>query len=286
MKYFILFLMLSFTFSCKDDNSSQHNIVSENSYTLESKSIDILQNIEGQNYLRNVIIQTPNNIEEERAYPIVFAFHGRGGNNVSWINKLNFFTITGEFIGVYPQGFLESWNLGAEPSKADDIEFVNLIIDELQNYDNLDFERIYAIGTSNGAGMVNKLALETNHFKAISPVVSQLIESLQFSETTQPTSVFQINGAADTTVPIEGGLRMGHNFLDAYESASLWASEFNCNDSPVIIYLGDDTLYVFESCDEDKEIQYLRIENGEHNLHWGPGSQQLFQQIWDFLKRF
>ena len=50
--------------------------------------------------------------------------------------------------------------------------------------------------------------------------------------------------------------------------------------------LGDDTLYVFESCDEDKEIQYLRIENGEHNLHWGPGSQQLFQQIWDFLKRF
>ena len=185
--------MLSFTFSCKDDNSSQYNTVSENSYTLESKSIDILQNIEGQNYLRNVIIQTPNNIEEERAYPIVFAFHGRGGNNVSWINKLNFFTITGEFIGVYPQGFLESWNLGTEPSKADDIEFVNLIIDELQNYDNLDFERIYAIGTSNGAGMVNKLALETNHFKAISPVVSQLIESLQFSETTQPTSVFQIN---------------------------------------------------------------------------------------------
>ena len=214
MKYFILFFILSLTFSCKDDNSSQYNTVSENSYTLESKSIDILQNIEGQNYLRNVIIQTPNNIEEERAYPIVFAFHGRGGNNVSWINKLNFFTLTGEFIGVYPQGFLESWNLGTEPSKADDVEFVNLIIDELQNYDNLDFERIYAIGTSNGAGMVNKLALETNHFKAISPVVSQLIESLQFSETTQPTSVFQINGAADTTIPIEGGLRMGHNFLE------------------------------------------------------------------------
>jgi poly(3-hydroxybutyrate) depolymerase len=145
---------------------------------------------------------------------------------------------------------------------------------------------MYAIGTSNGAGMVNKLALETNHFKAIAPVVSQLIESLQFNETTQPISVFQINGAADTTVPIEGGLRMGHNFLDAYESASLWASEFNCANSPVIIHLGDDTLYIFESCDNDKEIQYLRIENGEHNLHWGPGSQQLFHLIWSFLQRF
>ena len=105
MKYFVLFFILPFTFSCKDDNNSQHNIASENSYTLESKSIDILQNIEGQNYLRNVIIQAPINIEEGKIYPIVFAFHGRGGNNVSWINKLNLFTITGEFIGIYPQGF-------------------------------------------------------------------------------------------------------------------------------------------------------------------------------------
>ena len=72
--------MLSLTFSCKDDNSSQQNTTSENSYILESKSIDILQNIEGQNYLRNVIIQAPINIEEGKIYPIVFAFHGRGGN--------------------------------------------------------------------------------------------------------------------------------------------------------------------------------------------------------------
>ena len=53
------------------------------------------------------------------------------------------------------------WNSGGnESSKADDV-FVGDIIDELKEYKNLDFERIYAIGTSNGSSMTNKLALET-----------------------------------------------------------------------------------------------------------------------------
>ena len=44
-----------------------------------------------------------------------------------------------------------------EPSKADDVAFINLIIKELENYNNLNMNKIYAIGTSNGSGMVNKL---------------------------------------------------------------------------------------------------------------------------------
>jgi len=44
---------------------------------------------------------------------------------------------------------LKSWNLGTEPSKADDVDFVNLIVDSLKNYKNLNFDKMYAIGTSN-----------------------------------------------------------------------------------------------------------------------------------------
>lgn len=213
---------------------------------------------------------------------MVFAYHGRGGSNNSWVNQLSSYTNSGEFIGIYPQGYLQSWNLGPEPSNADDVEFTNLIIEELQNYNNIDFEKIYAIGTSNGSGMVNKLGIETNHFKAIAPIVSQLIESLPILETTNPISVFQVNGALDTTIPIEGGPQLGHVFLDAYESAELWANQFNCSENPTIITLGDDTLYVFDSCDNGREVQYLRIENGGHNL----ALHILFPEIWEFFQRF
>ena len=48
--------------------------------------------------------------------------------------------------------------------------------------------------------------------------------------------------------------------------------------------IGNDRLYVFSNCVDGKEIRYLRIENGEHNLHWG--NPELFTQIWNFLKLY
>ena len=282
MKNILLKTLIFLSLGSCDENSPNNNLNS-NSYSLSTKTILIEQSLDNNNLIiRPVIIQTPNVIDTSKSYPIVFAFHGRGGNNNSWVNHLINYTNSGEFIGIYPQGYLESWNLGPEPSNANDVEFINLIVDELQNYDNLNFDKMYAIGTSNGSGMVNKLAIETNHFKAIAPIASQLIESLPLLNSTNPVSVLQVNGAADTTIPIDGGPRLGHIFLDAYESAELWATKFNCSQNPNIIMLGQDTLYVFDSCENEKEIRYLRIEDGEHNLPL----HILFQDVWAFFQRF
>ena len=282
MKNILLKLLIILSFGSCDENAPSDNIDS-NSYSLSTKTILIEQSLDNNNLIiRPVIIQTPDVIDTSKSYPIVFAFHGRGGNNNSWVNHLINYTNSGEFIGIYPQGYLESWNLGPEPSNANDVEFINLIVDELQNYDNLNFDKMYAIGTSNGSGMVNKLAIETNHFKAIAPIASQLIESLPLLDSTNPVSVLQVNGAADTTIPIDGGPRLGHIFLDAYESAELWATKFNCSQNANIIMLGQDTLYVFDSCENEKEIRYLRIEDGGHNLPL----HILFQDVWEFFQRF
>ena len=282
MKNILLKLLIILSFGSCDENSPNNNLNS-NSYSLSTKTILIEQSLDNNNLIiRPVIIQTPDVIDTSKSYPIVFAFHGRGGNNNSWVNHLINYTNSGEFIGIYPQGYLESWNLGPEPSNANDVEFINLIVDELQNYDNLNFDKMYAIGTSNGSGMVNKLAIETNHFKAIAPIASQLIESLPLLDSTNPVSVLQVNGAADTTIPIDGGPRLGHIFLDAYESAELWATKFNCSQNANIIMLGQDTLYVFDSCENEKEIRYLRIEDGGHNLPL----HILFQDVWEFFQRF
>ena len=176
------------------------------------------------------------------------------------------------------------WNSGGnENTTADDIAFVDSIMLALREYKNLDFDRVYAIGTSNGSSMTNKLVIETSHFNAVSTIVSQLTETNLPNSQTNPTSVFQVNGAADSTVPINGGPRLGYIFLDALESAQYWASSFEC-DNYQLQNIGNDRLYVFSNCDDGKEILYLRIENGEHNLHWG--NPELFTQIWNFLKLY
>ena len=280
---FIIVISLIIT-SC--DNSIDNSVgdLMQGKISLTSKTIYINQIIQGVNRQRSVIIQTPSNINLSKDYPIVFALHGGGGRNIQWVNELKNFTDNGDFIGIYPQGHLNSWNLGTEASKADDVAFINLIIKELENYNNLNMNKIYAIGTSNGSAMVNKLAIQTSHFKAIAPIVSQLMESMPILENTKPVSIYQINGAKDSTIPIDGGIAFGHNFLDALKSAELWASNFECNFPAEVRLINGDTQYLFTACNDNKEVKYLRIENGGHNLQ--PAYPNMFSEIWNIFKRF
>ena len=270
--------------SCSSQDVSQTVDTITPNLDLEDQSFYLDQLIDGNNVSREVILEVSDNIDLTKNYPIVFAFHGRTVLNDTWINKLNHLTSIGEFVGVYPQGHEKMWNSGGnENSTADDIAFVDSIMLALQEYKNLDFDRVYAIGTSNGSSMTNKLVTETSHFNAVSTIVSQLTEINLPNSQTNPISVFQVNGAADSTVPINGGPRLGYIFLDALESAQYWASSFEC-DNYQLQNIGNDRLYVFSNCVDGKEIRYLRIENGEHNLHWG--NPELFTQIWNFLKLY
>ena len=280
---FQLSLVCTFMSCSSQDVNQTVDIITPN-LDLEDQSFYLDQLIDGNNVSREVILEVPDNIDLTRNYPIVFAFHGRTVLNDTWINKLNHLTSIGEFVGVYPQGHEKMWNSGGnENTTADDIAFVDSIMLALREYKNLDFDRVYAIGTSNGSSMTNKLVIETSHFNAVSTIVSQLTETNLPNSQTNPTSVFQVNGAADSTVPINGGPRLGYIFLDALESAQYWASSFEC-DNYQLQNIGNDRLYVFSNCDDGKEILYLRIENGEHNLHWG--NPELFTQIWNFLKLY
>tara|TARA_B110000003_G_scaffold83922_1_gene85881 strand:+ start:20317 stop:21186 length:870 start_codon:yes stop_codon:yes gene_type:complete len=279
-------LILVITLSCIN-NSLGAEIDTSNSskkLKLEDKSFYIDQVIDGNTISREVILEVPTDIDLSKNYPIVFAFHGRNVLNDTWINKLNHLTATGEFVGVYPQGYKKMWNSGGnEISIADDIEFVDSIIDILHEYENLDFNRVYGIGTSNGSSMINKLVLETSHFNAVSSIVGQLSEAYLPNSTTNSTSVFQINGSSDDICPINGGIKLGYVFLEALDSTQRWASAFEC-DNYELQNIGEDKLYVFSDCLDGKEVRYMRIEKGEHNLHWG--NPELFMQVWDFLKRF
>ena len=265
--------------SCKHDKDSTEEVIAKN--ILTTKTIEIDQQIDGQMVSRSVIIQAPSVLDAATKYPLVFAFHGGGGNNNHWVNTLRQFTDSGAFIGIYPQGHLNFWNLGPEPSTANDVAFVNIIVETLLTYTNVDSEKIFAIGASNGAGMVNTLAAKTQHFKAIAPVATQLIRSIDISQQTKPVSIFQINGAQDNVIPIEGGERLGHSFFSAYESARKWAVQFGCDLSPVETIIAGNTSYVFSDCSDQAVVQYLRIENAGHRIPYD--YPQLWQHIWTFF---
>ena len=246
--------------------------------------ISVLQTVDGEEIEREVLIHAPESIDTTRSYPVVMAFHGNGGVNDHWVGQLGEFVNSGEFIGVYPQGHFRSWNLGHEKSTADDVEFADLIVERLNDIPHLDMDRLYAIGYSNGSGMVNLLGAETGHFRAIACCATQLIKGQEPGERTRPLSVYQLCGTADDIIPYDGGLSpVGHTFLSAKESAERWASLFHCSPVPEVKFINGDSLFIYPDCRSGREIRFHRVEDAGHGLHQ-ENDQGFYARIWAFLK--
>ena len=83
-------------------------------------------------------------------HPVVFVFHGAGGNGEQELNRhqhiLNLID-QGEFIGIFPSGFENRWNVSGE-TNADDTEFFSLIVNELNTSSIFNTNKIFAVRNS------------------------------------------------------------------------------------------------------------------------------------------
>ena len=275
----LLYVILLFSvLSCKQ---SEINSQSLEGKILTSKTILFEQQIDGNMISRPVIIETSAEIDHLKLYPIVIALHGRGGSNTNWVQPLSEFTNSGAFIGVYPQGHHNSWNLGQEPSNANDAVFISNIIDTLLSYSNVDENKIFAVGNSNGSGMVNVLGGFNKRLKAIAPVASQLTERTEIKSNAIPLSIFQVNGDQDLLIPIDGGLKLGHPFMSASDSAKKWATHFNCNHNVDVEETEHTILHTYSDCDDNILIKYLVVKGAGHNIARDYSS--LWNDVWDFF---
>ncbi|MDG1684607.1 MAG: hypothetical protein P8H63_01040 [Flavobacteriaceae bacterium] len=280
MKVKLLYVILLFSvLSCKQSDITSQ---SPESKILTSKTILFEQQIDGNLISRPVIIETSAEIDNLKSYPIVIALHGRGGSNTNWVQPLSEFTNSGAFIGVYPQGHLNSWNLGQEPSNANDAVFISNIIDTLLSYSNVDENKIFAVGNSNGSGMVNVLGGINKRLKAIAPIASQLTERTEIKSNAISLSIFQVNGDQDLLIPIDGGMKLGHPFLSASDSAKKWAINFNCNQNIVVEETDQTILHTYSDCDDNVVVKYLIVKGAGHNI--ARDYLSLWNEVWDFFK--
>ena len=157
----------------------------------------------------------------------------------------------------------------------------------ITNFSNINFEKVYAIGYSNGAGMVNLLGKQTDYFKAIAPLFSQQLISTGNILNNSTLSVFQLNGEIDDVIPLNGGNTDVGEFMSASNSALNWASNFNCdivgiattdNWNNIIV---ESTLY--GNCDNSHEVKKLVAIGQGHEIGNYP-EEIMFNEIWNFFK--
>ena len=190
--------------------------------------------------------------------PLVFLLHGGGSKSDDLTGESGFkapykvwMDIAEEekLILIYPNGTnnplgAQGWNdcradATTNPS-VNDVSFIDSLIDYFPNSYNIDTNRIYATGTSNGGHMSLRLALElSNKIAAIAPVVASM-PAIRCNNPVHPISVLFIIGTDDPLSPYSGG-EVAPNIggrgtvLSAEESVNFWVAFNQINSVPSIM---------------------------------------------------
>jgi polyhydroxybutyrate depolymerase len=237
---------------------------------------------------------------------LVFNLHGYGsnGDQQEFYGDFRSIADTAGFLIVHPTGTIHTqtnqtyWNCGliAGGSNVNDIGFIHAIIDTLTKSYNINPNRIYSTGMSNGGFMSYHLACNSNRFAAIASVTGSmsLITRLQCNNA-NALPVMEIHGLADSVVKYNGSL----GIMSIPEVLDFWITKNGLNAADVQhSYIPDiiktdganAELFIYPG---KNELQHYKIINGAHT--W-PGAIipigvtcmdfNASLVIWNFFNRF
>jgi len=174
---------------------------------------------------RRYLLHVPADLDPARPAPLVMMLHGAGGtaDHVARAYGWRELADREHFIAVFPEGTRADiagvttaparnprlWNDGsgrgfAGRRKVDDIGYLAAVLDDVARRCNLDADRVYCTGFSNGASMTfhGGVAL-SDRFAAIAPISGHLW--LADAKPKSPRPMFFLTGDADPLNPLAGG---------------------------------------------------------------------------------
>ncbi|MBI1256866.1 MAG: hypothetical protein GC204_05305 [Chloroflexi bacterium] len=247
---------------------------------------------------RHYLLYLPSNLSPSQPTPLLLVLHGGGGTAQGMVRLTNGgFQPQADangFIVVSPDGINHHWNDGRDPrgrsSDADDVGFIQALIEQISSQYAVDPKRVYVTGISNGGMMAYRLACDLSGLiDGIAPVAA-LMPDMQGHPCapTHPIAVFILTGTADPIVPYDGGT-VGGLLLERGDVASadmtlqFWAAANHCLGDPIVSDLPDaapndgtsvrETRY--ENCDAPVALD--TIIGGGHT--WPGGWQYLGERL-------
>jgi polyhydroxybutyrate depolymerase len=247
-------------------------------------------NVGGTNH--TYILHVPNTYTGNEPVPLLFDFHGLGGNGQNQRNGSSFVAATESeaVIMAFPTGTNDGsggvpgngWNVGETCcALGDDVALTRAMVAEIQSLACIDSKRIYATGFSNGGGLSYKLACDAaDIIAAVAPASFDLSEdNADDCQPSRPISTVAQRGTNDFAVPFEGGLTPVNNltvFLGARANFEKWNELNGCTGPEVDV--GNNCVKVSQ-CDGGVENTLCVIEGGGHQ----PGNADL---LWPLLRQY
>ena len=180
--------------------------------------------------------------EKNAKCPLVFAFHGGGGEALKLDNTSDLVKLADNknVIIIYPNASNKHWNDGRPEVNPDidDLEFIDSVLADINRKYSFDKKRICATGISNGGLFSFRLACDRSEiFSAVIPIAANLgVEKSKKCSPKKALSILHIMGDQDPIVPFSGGdikgplgLKKLGKVLSARETHEFWKKQFACS---------------------------------------------------------
>jgi polyhydroxybutyrate depolymerase len=229
---------------------------------------------------RTYLLHRPAKLSRTQPVPLVVMLHGRHDSD-KYAEEAYHWDSTADangFVVVYPNGYHGTWDAGPQccgaalHEKIDDAGFITALIDKLIPQENIDPNRIFITGMSNGALLAYRIACDSPlHLAAIGSVSGDLVEECP---TPHPVSILEIHGGKDRLLPLEGkgtlaDLSNGGYIPSIQDGLNKWIAADHCGD-PHTAVTGEitDTTH---ACDRGRAVELIVIADAGHQ--W-PGSKR------------
>jgi polyhydroxybutyrate depolymerase len=195
----------------------------------------------------DVLVKVPESYSASEAHPLIILLHGYTSSGRSQDSYFQVSDLADDygFLFAAPDGVREPsgdenrfWNasdaccnfFGLE---VDDSAYIRSIIDEMKQRYNVDENRVFLIGHSNGGFMSFRMAYE--HSDAVAAIASLAganhLEQREAPE--NPVHILQIHGTNDETIGYQGGDIQNNRYPSALQSVRRWANYNGCSQNGV-----------------------------------------------------
>lgn len=288
IKTIALIWALALSASCTEDNDIVIEEIPKKGLFDETISHDNLQ--------REYLLYIPESYTGSESVPLVFSLHGAGGTKESQY-ALSAFNVLAErenFILVTPEataalGSLTFWNQQNNPNGADDVGFINALINEIASRYTIDLDRVYLAGSSNGAFMALQITCELSDKIAATAAIKGYMspDQMNICNPTTPTAIIQMHGTDDPLVPYDG--------VEA--TLQFWAEVNQTELQPTVSNLPDTNpnngntvvRYLFNNGINGLVIEHLEVIGGGHDWFGEAGTNydiNASDKAWEFFKEF
>ena len=222
---------------------------------------------------RDCAIITPPDVPSGTKLPVVFLLHGMGDgpgavrDAGAWTDAV----IARRFMLVTPSGVANSWNAGlccgiAKGTEIDDTSYLATLVDEIARRPDVDADRIYMAGFSNGGMMTYRFSCVSDRLAAIASVSGTKVITCPPK---RPIPMLHIHGTGDDTVPYDGGAGiaaaiMGVTFPPVPTMVDQLATDDGCTAAPSKRTSGEVTIEEWSGCGAGARVRFVTIAGWPH----------------------